>query len=185
MADRKPFYALNDKEITKVDDQFYFNITKEGIQNISEQQFREIFKEILQRHLKLAQRKITYPNIFGTTNNYVYRHNAIDCQMVCQFASLCIIVSGICLLFTCTCCAHSRAINQNGNDSLNGVNAINVPAPIDYSKPYMIRCDSQGSCYARPLNDDEVPPLPSYNKALTCPTHPCSIIHDLSEIIYL
>ncbi|VDK79302.1 unnamed protein product [Litomosoides sigmodontis] len=63
---------------------------------------------------------------------------------------------------------------------ISGPNLANVPAPIDYSKPYMIKCDSQGSFYARPLNDNEVPPLPSYTKALTCPTHPSSTIPELS-----
>uniref|UniRef100_A0A915PZ07 Uncharacterized protein n=1 Tax=Setaria digitata TaxID=48799 RepID=A0A915PZ07_9BILA len=57
------------------------------------------------------------------------------------------------------------------------VNPTNIPAPIDYSKPYVIKCDSRGSCYASPLNDDEVPPLPSYNRALTCPTYPLSVIN--------
>uniref|UniRef100_A0A183E0D0 Secreted protein n=1 Tax=Gongylonema pulchrum TaxID=637853 RepID=A0A183E0D0_9BILA len=65
----------------------------------------------------------------------------------------------------------STAKGDRAKNSVS-VNPANVPAPIDYSKPYMIKCDSRGSCYASPLNDDEVPPLPSYNKALTCSTHP-------------
>ncbi|KAL3984709.1 hypothetical protein ACH3XW_35665 [Acanthocheilonema viteae] len=182
MTGHKSLYTLNDNEIIKIADQVYFNDSKESIQNISEQQFREIFEGILWRHLELAQRKIAYPNIFATTNNYVYQNNA-SCQIVCQFISFCIIISGVCLLWTCTCCAHSRSIDQNGTDSLNGVNPINVPAPIDYSKPYMIKCDSQGSCYASPLDDDEVPPLPSYDKALTCSTHPSSTIRELSGTV--
>ncbi|VBB32939.1 unnamed protein product [Acanthocheilonema viteae] len=140
MTGHKSLYTLNDNEIIKIADQVYFNDSKESIQNISEQQFREIFEGILWRHLELAQRKIAYPNIFATTNNYVYQNNA-------------------------------------------SVNPINVPAPIDYSKPYMIKCDSQGSCYASPLDDDEVPPLPSYDKALTCSTHPSSTIRELSGTV--
>ncbi|EFO21899.2 hypothetical protein LOAG_06585, partial [Loa loa] len=102
------------------------------------------------------------------------------CQMVCQIVSFCIIASGICLLWTCGCCAHTRTTNDD-NENSNGVNPTSIPAPIDYSKPYMIKCDSKGSCYASPLNDDEIPPLPSYNKALTCPTHPFPIIQELSK----
>ncbi|VDK28608.1 unnamed protein product [Anisakis simplex] len=36
----------------------------------------------------------------------------------------------------------------------------------------MLKCDSRGTCYASPLNDDEVPPLPSYAEALSCATKP-------------
>ncbi|KAK6107393.1 putative integral membrane protein [Brugia pahangi] len=180
MSHHKSFYTLNNKEVVDITDQVYSNVSIESIRNISEQQFRNFLKGILQRHLELARRKIAYPNIFATTNNYVYQNNRIGCQMVCQFISFCIIVSGICLLWTCTCCTQSRSVDDS-DESLCGVNPASVPAPIDYSKPYMIKCDSQGSCYASPLNDDEVPPLPSYNKALSCPTHPFPKIQELSK----
>uniref|UniRef100_A0A914RCE8 Uncharacterized protein n=1 Tax=Parascaris equorum TaxID=6256 RepID=A0A914RCE8_PAREQ len=62
-----------------------------------------------------------------------------------------------------------------------GVNPTNVPPPIDYSKPYMLKCDSRGSCYASPLNDDEVPPLPSYTEALSCATKPMPKHHGVSN----
>uniref|UniRef100_A0A1I8EWN8 Uncharacterized protein n=1 Tax=Wuchereria bancrofti TaxID=6293 RepID=A0A1I8EWN8_WUCBA len=179
MAHHKSFYTLNDKEIVDITDQVYSNVSIESIRNISEQQFRNFLKGILQRHLELARRKIAYPNIFATTNNYVYQNNR-SCQMVCQFISFCIIVSGICLLWTCTCCIQSRSADDR-DDSLCGVHPTSVPAPIDYSKPYMIKCDSQGSCYASPLNDDEVPPLPSYNKALSYPTYPFPKIQELPK----
>lgn len=63
-------------------------------------------------------------------------------------------------------------ISDESQCTFAGVNPTNVPAPIDYSKPYMLKCDSRGSCYASPLNDDEVPPLPSYTEALSCATKP-------------
>lgn len=73
MANHKSLYKslLNDKEIIEVADQLYFNISKESIQNISGQQFREILEGLL--HLELARRKIAYPNILATTKNYVYQ----------------------------------------------------------------------------------------------------------------
>lgn len=61
------------------------------------------------------------------------------------------------------------------------VNPTNVPAPIDYSKPYMLKCDSRGSCYASPLSDDEVPPLPSYADALECARQPTPTKHSKSN----
>ncbi|EJW76118.1 hypothetical protein WUBG_12974, partial [Wuchereria bancrofti] len=75
MAHHKSFYTLNDKEIVDITDQVYSNVSIESIRNISEQQFRNFLKGILQRHLELARRKIAYPNIFATTNNYVYQNN--------------------------------------------------------------------------------------------------------------
>lgn len=76
MAHHKSFHAFDDKEVTEIVDQVYSNVSRENIRNISEQQFREILEGILQKHLELTRRKIAYPNIFATTNNYVYQNNA-------------------------------------------------------------------------------------------------------------
>ncbi|VDN08262.1 unnamed protein product [Thelazia callipaeda] len=112
----------------------YANNPQGNVRNVPEQRFRDILERIIQKHLELAQKKITYPYAIDT--NYK---------------------------------------KSNSTQDNTDVNPANVPAPIDYSKPYMIKCDSRGTCYASPLNDDEVPPLPSYKKALTCPLHPSPI----------
>ncbi|VDK73772.1 unnamed protein product [Onchocerca ochengi] len=151
-------------------DKVNLNASREDIRNISKHQFREILEGMLQKHLELARKRIAYSNIFANNNSYT--NSTLGCHIFCQFLSFCIIICGVCLLWACTCCAQPRSTDPNGTDSLSGVNLANIPAPIDYSKPYMIKCDARGSCYASPLDDDEVPPLPSYDKALTCPTHP-------------
>ncbi|MCP9259811.1 hypothetical protein DINM_003009 [Dirofilaria immitis] len=164
---RPASYLMNDNA-----DKLYTNTSSEHNRNISKHQFREILEGMLQKHLELTRKRIVYSNIFAN-NNYSYANNTLGCHIFCQFLSFCIIICGVCLLWACTCCAQPRNnIHQNSDDILNGVNLANIPAPIDYNKPYMIKCDSRGTCYASPLNDDEIPPLPSYEKALTCPTHP-------------
>lgn len=145
----------------------------ENIRTISEQKFREALERVLQRHLELSQEKLE-PTDHSITNNSTRAYNSggpLSSQLICQFFVFGTLFGVVCSISTCTCCLQPRA-SQRRSAQLNGVNPTNVPAPIDYSKPYMIKCDSQGSCYASPLNDDEVPPLPSYNKALTCPTQP-------------
>lgn len=73
MNDNKSSHTLNDKEFV---DQLYFNVTRENVQNISEQQFQIILQEVLRKHLELSRQKIANANFFTTTGNYICQNNA-------------------------------------------------------------------------------------------------------------
>ncbi|MFH4975676.1 hypothetical protein AB6A40_002385 [Gnathostoma spinigerum] len=143
---------------------------------ISDDVLRNALEEVLRRRLN---QPIFFPSsepsdvfsLNSTNSTSTSEKGNIGSQLICQFFVFGTLFGVVCSISTCTCCLQPRAERRRNSD-LNGVNPSNVPAPIDYSKPYMIKCDSRGSCYASPLTDDEVPPLPSYSEALTCPTYP-------------
>ncbi|VDD95527.1 unnamed protein product [Enterobius vermicularis] len=147
--------------------------THEKLQTITEVKFRAALDEVLKRQLnqaRLNHLEVVYISFSAST---------LSSQLVCQFFVFGTLFGVVCSISTCTCCLKPRSDRRNAG--LSEVNPTNVPAPIDYSKPYMLKCDSRGSCYASPLSDDEVPPLPSYADALECARQPTPTKHSKSN----
>ncbi|KHN80968.1 hypothetical protein Tcan_15644 [Toxocara canis] len=153
-------------------------LSHEQIRTISEEKLRSTLEGILKRQLDDAKRRSGLRSSTEVVTTTTFKRTTtaasavtLSSQLICQFFVFGTLFGVVCSISTCTCCLHPRN-DRRSNFDLNGVNPTNVPAPIDYSKPYMLKCDSRGSCYASPLSDGEVPPLPSYTEALSCSTQP-------------
>lgn len=157
------------------------SLSHEIIRTISEDSLREALDEVIRQQLKNAQRKAAADSGFAVEENLGNQTTAssdssmptFTSQLISQFFIFGTLFGVVCSISTCTCCLQPRSDRSRSGD-LDGVNPTNIPAPIDYSKPYMLKCDSRGSCYASPLGDDEVPPLPTYDDALACARQPVS-----------
>ncbi|KAK0412144.1 hypothetical protein QR680_006057 [Steinernema hermaphroditum] len=163
--------------------------TNEPIRLISERVLQQTLEQIFENH----QRKVSAENndkVLSTIASIEQEttpgnetdsdasggsnSNSISSRIICQFFVFGTLFGVVCSISTCTCFLQPRARNNRTANGNTDVNPSNVPAPIDYNKPYQLKCDSKGQCYASPLNDDEIPPLPSYDIALTMPSTPLS-----------
>uniref|UniRef100_A0A0N5AZE3 Uncharacterized protein n=1 Tax=Syphacia muris TaxID=451379 RepID=A0A0N5AZE3_9BILA len=165
--------------------------THEKIPTITEAKFRIALEKVLKRKFgessyMLSNQRLSSSSTINTTTakpcKLIHYTSSLDSQtnlfsasafsspLVCQFFVFGTLFGVVCSISTCTWCLKPNT--ETPSTPTSEVNPTNVPAPIDYSKPYMIKCDSRGSCYASPLDDDEVPPLPSYADALECPKEP-------------
>lgn len=147
--------------------------THEKIPTITEAKFRIALEKVLKRKFgessyMLSNQRLSSSSTINTTT--AKPSSAFSSPLVCQFFVFGTLFGVVCSISTCTWCLKPNT--ETPSTPTSEVNPTNVPAPIDYSKPYMIKCDSRGSCYASPLDDDEVPPLPSYADALECPKEP-------------
>ncbi|TKR87567.1 hypothetical protein L596_011943 [Steinernema carpocapsae] len=161
--------------------------TNEPIRLISERVLQQTLEQIFENHQRkvgadngekvlstvdTANQDSTPGN--GTEPSVGQNSNSISSRIICQFFVFGTLFGVVCSISTCTCFLQPRARNNRTANGSVDVNPSNVPAPIDYNKPYQLKCDSKGQCYASPLNDDEIPPLPSYDVALTLPSTPLS-----------
>lgn len=143
--------------------------TNEKVRTISEAQFRAALERVIAKHVTLKTGQGA-PAEANSSSKSPVKGTSLSSQLVCQFFIFGTLFGVVCSISTCTCCLQPRPSRRRF--CVNGVNPTNVPAPIDYSKPYVLKCDGDGSCYASPLSDGEVPPLPPYNLALKCATQP-------------
>uniref|UniRef100_A0A1I7Z7M3 Secreted protein n=1 Tax=Steinernema glaseri TaxID=37863 RepID=A0A1I7Z7M3_9BILA len=141
--------------------------TNEPIRLISERVLQQTLEQIFENHQRKAGAENAEKVLTATVEPSTTPGNETDADTSSGSSSNSISSRIICQFFVF---GTLFGVPRSATD----VNPSNVPAPIDYNKPYQLKCDSKGQCYASPLNDDEIPPLPTYDIALTMPSTPLS-----------
>uniref|UniRef100_A0A0N4ZJB1 Uncharacterized protein n=1 Tax=Parastrongyloides trichosuri TaxID=131310 RepID=A0A0N4ZJB1_PARTI len=88
-------------------------------------------------------------------------------RIVCQFFIFGTLFGVVCSISACTCLLQPK--NNNRQQVMPRLSI--APPTLDDTKPIRIQFGDDGFCYARSLEESEVPPLPDYNSALSLPTN--------------
>ncbi|KAI1719718.1 hypothetical protein Ddc_08939 [Ditylenchus destructor] len=95
-------------------------------------------------------------------------------KLFCQFLAFGSLFGVVCAISACTCFYRRRHAQHNPSlqsshvhrsSTLSADGLCSIPEPFDTSKPYCLKMDERGECYASPCAGD-IPALPSYEEAI-------------------
>ncbi|KAI1723967.1 hypothetical protein DdX_04152 [Ditylenchus destructor] len=96
-------------------------------------------------------------------------------KLFCQFLAFGSLFGVVCAISACTCFYRRRHAQHNSSlqsshahrSSIPSADGLcSIPEPFDSSKPYCLKMDERGECYASPWTAGEIPACPSYEEAI-------------------